>query len=76
MTEKKLPTFAFPIENPHLHRARAGMTMREYYIGQALTGLMANPEFFKYLQDDELHRQRLLVPALAWVESCLALAEE
>ena len=75
MTTKPPPLAAFPIENQYLDRARAGMTMQEYYLGQALQGLMANPEFFKYLQDDELHRQRWLLSALDWADSCIALTE-
>jgi hypothetical protein len=67
---------AFPTENQYFYRPRSGMSMREYYLGKALQGLMANPEFFKYLQDDELHRQRLLLPALAWADSCVAITEE
>jgi hypothetical protein len=76
MTDTKLTLSAFPTESQYFYRARSGMSVREYFTARAMQGLMANPEFFKYLQDDEFHRQRLLQPAMAWVDSFLAAAEE
>jgi hypothetical protein len=72
----KPPSFAaLPIENQQLDRARAGMSMREYYLGKVLQGLMANPSFTQHLQCEELQRQRMLQTALAWVDSCIAITE-
>jgi hypothetical protein len=76
MNETKPILPAFPTEHRLFFRARSGMSVREYFVAKAMQGLMANPEFFKYLQDDETYRQRLLLPALSWVDSFLAAAEE
>jgi len=76
MNETKPILPAFPTELQHFYRARSGMSVREYFVAKAMQGLLANPEFFKYLQADEINRQRLLLPALSWVDSFLAAAEE
>lgn len=41
---------AFPWVNPNNGNGGSGMTLRQWYAGQALAGIMANPERWRDIQ--------------------------
>lgn len=41
---KNNDTYAFPIKAPHPSRDNQGMTLRDYFAGQYLTGMIASPQ--------------------------------
>jgi hypothetical protein len=50
MTEKPENPHAVP-QSKYLPESLSGMTLRDYFAGQALAGISANPEFADHLWD-------------------------
>ena len=45
-------TYAFPVPNDAAVNGDAGMTLRDYFAGQALSGMLANPEPLDLLHNE------------------------
>lgn len=75
MEKKNQPTF--PLSHPDLTNAPEhywGLTKREYFIGQALIGLLANPEASRIFAE-ELFSDALTTEAIAIADKLILKLE-